>query len=167
MKNKQIAYKPVLGIIILIAIALLTAWYFRRPATNNDVNNTSPTSQNGAPVTIPGDNDQIELPTAENSIIVSDQRVGSTIDIDQLQLMEPGYVVIKTSAAGQPGTIVARSNLLSAGTKQDLVISYSAKAGTYYAVLYKDDGDGKFDAAKDIALNSTDGQVMTTFMVVQ
>ncbi len=110
-----------------------------------------------------------QVAKAKNTLTVSDQRAGSTVTIDTVSLQKPGFVVIRADTSGRPGKILASSNLVSPGTKEDLVIGFRPTAGTsYYAVLYSDDGDKKFNETKDEAINTAQAiPVMAQFSVVK
>jgi hypothetical protein len=157
------------GITIAAIIILLVAFYlFTRnnrsnaPATvdeqqtRDQATNTPPTT----PLT----------PTSLNTLLISAQVAGSTTTVDNVVLAEPGFVVIhERMSDGEAGKIIGTSNLLSAGTKQDLEINVPLKAGlTYIAMLHKDNGDKKFSEATDEAIVGSDGMpVMKTFTVAK
>lgn len=93
---------------------------------------------------------EIKLPTADK-IIVTTQKAGKFITIDNISLTKPGYVVIhETGASGAIGPVIGATKWLSAGDKEDLTVSATTVSGKKYAaMLHYDDGDKKFDAAKD------------------
>jgi len=85
-------------------------------------------------------------------------------------LENPGFVVIHEDSAGTPGKILGASSLVPAGETKNVPIALSraTKDGEIiYVMLHLDDGDGKFDAAKDKpALDSVSGEpVMMVVMV--
>ncbi len=151
MKKTHKHYHPLLGIVALIIIAGLAAWYVQRQARDIAVSDTT-TSPNQL-ATVP--DSQKPTPTPNGArLVVSTQKAGSTIDIDEVTLEQPGFVTIHAAEGGVPGKVVAKSGLISAGTKQDLVIRYTATPGTYYAMIHTDDGNGVFDAVADAVANS-------------
>src|SRR5262245_36689358 len=127
--SKQKHYHPTTGVIILLALGAILAWYVKQPEKGPGLDDNALVIHQGGttqPSTAPS--------TTKNALSVSGQKAGSSIVIDEVSLQQPGYVVIHSVAAGQPAGIVAHSGLLSAGTKQDLVIRYPTKAGvSYYA----------------------------------
>jgi len=166
MKNKQKHYHPVLGIVILLIIAAFVAWDVRRPDSGNSVEENSIVNHDAALET----NEQgATVPKLKNAINVSDQAADTSIDIDYLSLQDPGFVVIHGVENGQPGKIIAKSGLIGAGTKQDLLVPYTTTPGTtYYAMLHSDDGDGVFNMATDLPLIGSDTHpVMDMFVIVQ
>jgi hypothetical protein len=165
MKTKQ-NVNLVIGLVVLVVVALLLAWYVKQrpsPASNlsNNTNMNDTTPQ-------PDGEDNPPAVAETNYVIVSDQRAGTTIDIDEVRLDRPGFVAIHEVVGNQPGKIVAQSNLLPVGTRADLVINYKAMAGkTYIAMLHSDNGDSKFNATVDLPILNGSGQpIMATFKVV-
>jgi hypothetical protein len=108
-------------------------------------------------------NDQQQAPTqpTRNSVVTTTQTAGSNIIIDEVSFTTPGYVVIHENINGKPGKIIAQSGLIS-GTRHDLVIRLTTKAGmSYIAMLHTDDGDGKFNATKDQPTLGANNQPVT------
>jgi hypothetical protein len=172
MKAKQTTqkhYNPVAGLIAVAVLAILAALLVTRQANrDNSINNDAVLVNHDAAVTTTPNSD-VAVPKTKNAVTVTGQKAGNSIVIDEVSLQKPGYVVIHADDKGKPGAIVARSGLVSAGTKQDLVINYAAKAGTvYYVMLHSDNGDGKFDAAKDLPIMGADAMaVMASFTTLK
>ncbi len=166
MKTNRKQINIAIGVIVLIVIALLLSRYAKRPAPDSISDNTLTDDS------VPADDESEDsTPAAQpaNRLLVSDQRAGSSLDIDEYTLHQPGFIAIHLVSAGKPGQIVAHSNLLPVGTRADLVINYPTKAGvSYIAMLHSDNGDGKFDATMDLPILDANGQlVMMMFSVVQ
>jgi len=102
-----------------------------------------------------------------NGIVVSDQRPGMTVTISAIIIENGGWIVIHKEAAGKPGTVIGEARLVAGESSQ---IKVSLREATiegmgYYAMLHTDDGDGRFDIAKDAPVRSTmlDGTIMARF----
>lgn len=151
-------------IVIILALGFII-FYVKKPAMApttevQPVTNTSPLANQSA--------DQTEKP-AEGAISISPQKAGSSIVVDEITLSKPGFVVIHEDNAGSPGKIIGQTFLLTAGTKQDIVVKVSVQAGkTYYAMLHSDNGDTKFNATDDVPLKDSKGMpIMTMFTVTK
>ncbi len=167
MKQKHLV---LLAAVIVIAIA--GYFYINR---NNEA--TAPDEANdniNVPATEGMENN---IPVSENSntagnvpstdtILLSAQTAGSSVTIDNFRLSEPGFISIeRLDHPNSPGSSIGHSGYLKAGSGQDLEINATITAGeTYFAVLYKDNGDKKFDPAVDQRLrNSSGGLIMARF----
>lgn len=153
-KTKQKHYHPVIGVLILLVIAAIVAWFVRRPHVETGVEDAALVNHDGAvePASKPGEDAK---PIQKNRLIMSPQRPGNSVIIDEVGLQNPGYVVIHEDNNGEPGKVLGRSGLLSAGDKQDLVIRVGlAPNKSYVAVLHDDDGNKTFDVLKDLPIMS-------------
>ena len=96
-----------------------------------------------------------------NSVIATDQPSGNTVTVSQVHLAAPGFVVIHDDNNGAPGAIIGFSGLLQAGDSNQVLVKLSKAVldGTkLYAMLHNDtDGNGKFDAAVDMPVQSVQG----------
>ena len=110
--------------------------------------------------------DTLEAPQAQgqvdNALSISAQEptnLGAIID--SVSLREPGFIIIHENQNGAPGKIIAQSQLLTAGARQDVNIIASLTPGnTYWAMLHKDDGNGTFDAQYDLPAQNAAGQII-------
>ena len=132
----------VVGIIIVIALG---AWMFMR----------SRTTQN---------------PTAsmQSSIMVSDQAASSvSVNIDSVTLAVAGFIEIHADVNGAQAAYVGSSKVFAAGTYTNQSIIMTTTPGAYYwAMLHADDGNGIFEAAKDLPIMNDAGEpVMARFQV--
>jgi len=167
-QKKQKHYSPVAGLIIVAVLAIIAALLVTHQANkDNGMDTDAALVKHGAAVSVTPAGDT--TPKAKNMLSVSNQKAGPTVDIDEVSLQKPGFVAIHTDDHGKPGAIIAHSGLISAGTKQDLVINYATKAGSvYYAMLHADNGDGKFDPTKDLPIVGSDAMpVMAKFMALK
>jgi hypothetical protein len=87
------------------------------------------------------------------------------VTVASVTLSKPGFVGIYESMGGDPGPMVGKSNLLSAGTAQNVSVSFSGTTGkTYFAMLRADNGDGKLDEMTDNPINdASNNTVMQKF----
>ena len=101
----------------------------------------------------------------ESSMVVRSQPKGGggTVRIASFALGAPGYVVVHADANGRPGPVIGRSDLIEAGTYQNVSVEIDAsRAGDrVHPMLHIDDGDGvyEFPGADGPALNA--GQPVT------
>ncbi len=96
-----------------------------------------------------------------NSIVMSDQYPGNVVNISSVQLTKGGWVVIHEDNAGQPGAIIGSAWVDAGVNPAKITLSKTTIDGrTYYAMLHSDDGDRKFDAAKDAPLKDSNGNTI-------
>lgn len=117
----------------------------------------------------PGNNSS-GLIVAKSAIYVSEQKSGNTISVSIARLEKPGFAVVHEDINDKAGAILGASVLLPVGETENLSpisLSRTTTDGeTVYAMLHFDDGDGKFNATKDLpAIDSVSGEPIT--MVVQ
>lgn len=161
-------------ILIVVAIIVIVGgiyWVMNRNKVVAPENNIN-TNQNTGEITgeLPKDNpdNNPTVPTSD-TIAVSTQVAGNSITVDNAFLEKAGFITIHSvDSKGKPGAIIGTSGLLSVGAKQDLEINAPVKSGEkYMAMLHIDDGDKKFDAAKDLVVKKNGIELMTMFSVSQ
>jgi len=112
---------------------------------------------------------EIPVNTADNSdvagsinrIVMSDQYPGNVVYLNSAQFAAPGWVVIQADNAGTPGKILGQSYFEAGINPGKITLSSSmVDGGTYYAVMYSDNGDKKFSATSDKALVDASGNVI-------
>jgi len=90
-------------------------------------------------------------PTAinnEETLAVANHTPAKTAVIDSVTLKKSGFVAIFENKNGQTGEILGVSQLLTAGTQENITISLSRKTQigeSLFAKLYSDNGDGNFE----------------------
>jgi len=96
-----------------------------------------------------------------NRIVMSDQYPGNVVYLSSVQVEKPSWVVIQADKNGEPGDIIG-STYFTAGINPGKITltKPTLEGATYYAVIYTDDGDGKFDAKKDLPLEDSNGNVI-------
>ncbi len=103
------------------------------------------------------------LEAADNAIYVDNQKTGSSsVQIGLVILSSPGYIVLFNDQEGIPGSVIGQSELLSSGGEHFKVpVNSPLQEGeVYYAILYHDDGDGRFRLEKDLQVTDTENSVM-------
>jgi hypothetical protein len=102
---------------------------------------------------------------AGNRIVLTDQFPGNIVYVSTVELTKGGFVAIHKDDAGKPGAIIG-TLYFEPGVRPGSVnlTEKTVEGGKYYAVLYTDDGDKKFDAVKDVPLtDSTGNPIMKMF----
>ncbi|MEI6304844.1 MAG: hypothetical protein WCP09_02380 [Candidatus Taylorbacteria bacterium] len=138
----------VVTIIVIIALIVLGILVFGGKKSNAPVITDDTTSQ------IPT--------TALNRIVMSDQFPGNVVYLSSVQVQNSSWVVIQSDNGGQPGAIMGSAHY-DAGINPGGKITLSTPTldgGTYYAVIYTDDGSGKFNAVKDVPLKDSVGNII-------
>lgn len=98
---------------------------------------------------------------AVNRIVMADQYPGNVAYASSVQLAQPGWVVIQVDNNGQPGAIIGEAYAPAGINPVKVTLSKPIlDGGTYYAVLYSDNGDQKFDPNTDLPLKDANGSVV-------
>ncbi|KAA0206368.1 hypothetical protein EDM68_02600 [Candidatus Uhrbacteria bacterium] len=102
-----------------------------------------------------------------NGVVALDQRPGSSVTVSSLIVAEDGWVVIHKEVAGKPGPVIGET-YIAAGEHTQIGVSLreaTVDGETYFAMLHRDDGDRRFDLAKDAPVRSTvlEGIIMASF----
>lgn len=142
----------VVTVIVIIILIVLGYYLFKGDDTTTGTDNTP------APTESP-------LSNETNRVVVADQYPGNVVYISSVQLEKGGWVVVHKDNNGTPGAVIG-SLYLDAGINPAKVTltEKTVDGGTYYVMLHSDDGDKKFDAAKDALLkDSTGATVMKSF----
>jgi hypothetical protein len=139
----------VVTVIVIIVLIIVGVLVFGGKSTEAPV-----TTEDETPVAT-------DTATAVNRLVMSDQYPGNVVYLSSVQLAAPGWVVIQADDAGKPGKVIG-STYFEAGINPGKVTLTQAMVdgGTYYAVMYSDNGDKKFDATKDAPLKDARGSVI-------
>ena len=123
--------------IIVVAITVVAFFFFSREGGEESDSAHNP----------------VGLVVGESAIYVAEQAPSRALSVAVVRLEEPGFVAVHEDAAGAPGGILGRSEVLPRGETQNvepIPLSRMTQDGeTLYVILHLDDGDGVFDAAKD------------------
>ncbi|MBU6232129.1 MAG: hypothetical protein KGI45_03645 [Patescibacteria group bacterium] len=100
-------------------------------------------------------------PSALNRITMTDQYPGNVVYLSSVQVSQPSWVVIQADNNGQPGAILGSAHFDAGINPGKITLSKPMiDGGTYYAVVYSDDGSGKFNATTDQPLKDSNGNVI-------
>lgn len=115
--------------------------------------------------------DSAGLAVGQNSIYVADQAPKRDVSVAVVRLQRPGFVAVHEDAAGTTGGILGVSERLPAGETQNpgpiQLSRLTQDRETLYVMLHFDDGDGVFDAVKDLpALDSVTRQPVMMIITV-
>lgn len=105
------------------------------------------------------------LTGGESSVEASDQAAGKFVAVSVV-IAENAWVAIHEDRGGQPGNVLG-AQFFTAGENSGNVdlLRETAKGNVYYAMLHHDDGDHKFDMAKDVVMKDASGMpIMARFM---
>jgi len=107
--------------------------------------------------------------TSPASVTVEDQMSdGTAIVIASVDLPSAGFVAVHADNGGSPGPVIGRSDLLPAGTSDDVTVTLDeglAESGVVWPMVHIDmDGDGEYtfqppDNAVDVPGMTGDGTV--------
>lgn len=132
-------------IIVLIIVGIMVFGNKSTPAPTDETGNGTTTTPAGA----------------VNRIVMSDQYPGNVVYLSSVQLAQPGWVVIQTNNNGQPGSIIGSAHFASGINPGKVTLTApTVEGGTYYAVLYTDDGSGSFNPNADKPLTDSRGNVI-------
>ena len=105
-------------------------------------------------------------PTDDAMIVVAQQLAGTEVTLGALSLPQKYWVAIHEDTQGRPAKILGAKSFAAGthtGVKMKLVRA-TVPGQAYYAMLHADDGDGKFDAQKDMPVTKSGGApVMVRF----
>ncbi len=97
-----------------------------------------------------------------NRITMNDQYPGNVVYVSLVQVTSPSWVVIQKDNSGVPGAIIGSLHV-DAGINPNKTVNLTqstVEGGTYYAVIYTDDGTGTFSATTDQPLKDASGNVI-------
>jgi hypothetical protein len=103
--------------------------------------------------------------TEYDTIVTKSQKAGNSITVEQITLTRPGFIVPFLINAAGPTDIAGTSDFLTAGTKENVIITLKKplKAGdTIRLILYADDGNKRFSATKDAPVLDSSGAAITS-----
>lgn len=102
-----------------------------------------------------------------NVIVVQDQAVGSNVVVSYAALSEPSFIVLRAEGSA-PDRILAVSRLLPEGEAHNFRVAVEGglSNGFYYGILRHDDGDGRFDPARDGMVRDARGAAAITRFLV-
>ncbi len=123
---------------------------------------SAPASGAAESMMMEADTMMMSAPVSGDTFQVSTQEPGNTILVDFASLEQAGYLVIQVYTEDGPGEVLGMSPLLAAGMIEQVEIALSLTTQpdqTFYAVLYRDDGDGLFSLEADMLVYDQSGTV--------
>lgn len=131
----------IVGLVVLLAVAGGAVWYFMSKSS----------IETSAPVPSP-------VSMVSNDLVVNDQYPGSVVHVTSANFKRGGWVVIEKSDNGAPGAIIGEAYFGAGLTPGDVQLSEpTVEGGHYFAAARDDDGDKKFDPAKDVPILQGNG----------
>lgn len=103
------------------------------------------------------------IASQSDSFTLGTQLPGEVVSIQEINVLQSGFVAIHTDNAGEPGALLGVSSLLSPDTRTQIFVPLTTslvEGGTYFATLYYDDGDGVFEEQKDIPVVEPNSGIM-------
>ncbi len=143
MKSKVSFIIGIVIIIIAVSVFIKTEQKQESSIKTNSVN-----VNNG----INAEKDNIDIKIIKDEYLqLKNQQNSKFVVIEQLFVDGAGYVVIHKKIDGKPAMVVGNSGLVSGGVKNlRIELEDKLESGeTYFAMLHKDDGDGKYEFPGD------------------
>ena len=137
-------------VIVIIALIVIGVMVFGGKTGESPVT----TDENATDVTLDENG-------AINRIVMSDQYPGNIVYLSSVQVATSSWVVVQGDNSGVPGKVLGSTHFDAGINPGKVTLSESMLDGnTYYAVIYTDNGDNKFDITKDVPLKDSKGQVI-------
>ncbi len=157
----------VVTMILSLGIGFLLGWYItgRKSvpvASESEMGEELFTTEEGGELLFPFESEgEKSMAANENMLAVNDQNAGNSVAIAEVVLEVKSWVAVHEDRAGAPGNILG-ARLFAAGKSSANVelLRATAPGKVYYAMLHRDDGDGKFDHAKDVPMKNAAGQII-------
>lgn len=138
----------VTAIVIIILIVIGVMVFGKKSSDGEPSGATTPTT---APSAV----------TGANTIVMSDQYPGNVVYISSVTVANSSWIAIHKDSNGQPGDLIGTA-WVDAGTSPVRITTTApiVDGAAYYAMLHSDDGDKKFDPAKDLPLKDSNGNAI-------
>ncbi len=123
---------------------------------------SAPASGAAESMMMEADTMMMSAPVSGDTFQISTQAPGDTVVVDFASLEQAGYLVIQAYTEEGPGEILGTSPLLAAGMIEQvqIVLNLTTEPDqTFFAVLYRDDGDGLFSLEADMMVYDQSGTV--------
>lgn len=173
MENRR---EVLIGVMVAgLVIGFIAGWFVF--SKNKPVIDSSNTENNSA--SFFGTEDQVSYVSEETgtttskehfidgtgSVAVASQPAGSVALVSRVSFADEGWIAIREDRDGVFGNILG-ARRFPAGEYDNQTVELlrgTVPGQTYYAVFYKDDGDGVFDHQKDPIIQSGSGVVFASF----
>ncbi len=135
--------------VVIIVLIIIGIWVFGGKGSSTSTDNSVATMDNS------------NVSGSINRIVMSDQYPGNVVYLNSAQFANPGWVVIDADNAGTPGKILGETYFDAGINPGKITLSQPMiDGGTYYAVMYSDNGNKTFDVTKDQPLTDANGNVI-------
>ena len=105
--------------------------------------------------------DATEVAGAVNRVTMTDQYPGNIVYLSSVQVANPSWVVIQADNNGLPGKIIGQARFEKGINPGKITLTQPmVDGGTYYAVIYTDDGKTTFSATTNTPLKDASGNVI-------
>lgn len=100
-------------------------------------------------------------PSAVNRITMTDQYPGNIVYISSVQVGQPSWIVIQANNNGVPGKVIGTAHVDTGISPVKITLSQpTIDGGTYYAILYTDNGSSTFSSTADQPMKDANGNVI-------
>ncbi len=139
----------VVTVIVIIILIVLGYFLFKGNGAATDTNVT------------PSTTDTVSDVNEINRLVIADQYPGNVVYVSSAQLANGSWIVIHKDNAGKPGAVIGSMWAEKGIAPVKVTLTEKTVDGQlYYAMIHSDDGDKKFDAAKDAAVKDSRGNVI-------
>ncbi len=104
---------------------------------------------------------------SDSAVVVADQGAGAVVSVTSVETDTAVWVVVREDKNGVLGNILGATRI-DAGNSNNVIVSLlrpTVAGQTYQVVLFKDDGDKKFDHKIDVPLTSEGTLIAESFTV--
>lgn len=103
-----------------------------------------------------------------NSIIVNNQLAGDRVLLENITLSQSGWAAVHEDINGDLGNVLGAQRFNAGSNSGYVELLRNTETGNlYYIILYKDNGDGKFDLKTDTAfVNDFEEVILETFKTI-
>lgn len=168
---KNITQKTIVVGIIALVIGFILGWFVAKEKylnKNTIKEDSTLVDENKDESTLGTENTQTVTTGAvtntegEGSVLVASQKAGDSVTVETVTAQTVSWVAIREYNNGIMGNILGAKRV-EAGTHSNVVVPLlrATKPGaTYYAVLFKDNGDGMFNKSSDMMIEQ-EGKVIS------
>ncbi|MCC6290868.1 hypothetical protein IT398_02285 [Candidatus Nomurabacteria bacterium] len=147
--------KRIIVIVLVLAVIIVGAvlWWGNTSVDNSDNLGAVGTLSQGS----------VAAPAESVSVTIDDQFPGPLVFVSEVKLPEGGWVAISRDDNGKPGATVGAGFFGRGVTTGEINLADSTKEGEkYFAILYRDNGDLKFDSRVDLPYRDVSGRLITS-----
>jgi hypothetical protein len=149
-ENGVKTWQWVVTAVVIIVLIIIGIWVFGGKGSSTSTEQGMTSTE-----------DNSNTPGALNRIVMSDQYPGNVVYLNSAQFANPGWIVIQADNAGTPGKILGETYFDSGINPGKITLSSPMVDGSiYYAVMYSDNGDKKFDVTTDKPLTDANGNII-------